>query len=183
MACAAVALVLVTPQGAAAGGAVFDLDDEFYYWNQEVVTATSFNNDIRGAGFAADGPWFGYLRIKFVPSQRTGHDWAPVRDVSKGAVPLGRVTFNRLDGSLFRARLSFTVPEVSPGNYVIQLCNRPCDELLGDIVGAGLIVTRTETEAVLSRQIERSRLRLTHLIDRVAQGLATAHHRDAQSRR
>ncbi|HYJ60346.1 MAG TPA: hypothetical protein VE032_02650 [Actinomycetota bacterium] len=103
----------------------------------------------------SEGPWFAYL-------DRDGR-----RDVL-----LARVTVMRLDGSRYRARVTFTVPAVARGVYGVAVCDLGCHHGTGDLVGGGLTVASTASEARLVSTLHRVRLRLASLRHAAREGRA-----------
>jgi hypothetical protein len=154
-----VALVFVVTLGtiAHAGGAVFDLqDDRYYYWGERVVTTTTFSDDIKGRGSVPEGPWFAYFGRKLVPT----------RQITETMMRVGRVSFERRGKHFYVARLVFEVPRVAPGSYSIQVCNSTCTEELGDILGGWMNVTRGAREATIMGRVADAERKVVALVDR-----------------
>jgi hypothetical protein len=76
--------------------------------------------------------------------------------IPSDAIPIGTVS---LGGAL--ARITFTVPDVSPGGYTVAICDRPCRHAyLGDLGGGWIDVVSTPEEARLLPVIDRLKARL-----------------------
>ncbi|MBA2311647.1 MAG: hypothetical protein H0V97_02480 [Actinobacteria bacterium] len=132
---------------ARAGGTVFSWRDAGglgYFRPGELVRgSTTFSPDLESYGVPEDGPWYAYLRSGWVQPPR----------VDEGGVRLGRVAIERLGGGA-RASLEFIMPDLPAGRYYVQLCNLPCSEQLGDIVGGSLSLIATSAEERLQRQVD-----------------------------
>jgi hypothetical protein len=143
---AAVFLVPTMLSGAAAGGgSTFDFED-YYVAGERAVGETAFW--ISGKDrHLLNRTFYAYL----IPGQQ-GID--PPR-IPAGAVPLGQVTLGGL------ARVSFTVPDVAPGGYSVEICDRPCrHSFVGDLIGGWFTVVGSEEEARLRPVIDRLKDRL-----------------------
>ena len=58
------------------------------------------------------------------------------------------------DSNLMKARVSFTVPEVSPGRYALVLCSNPdCGQSLGNVIPSEVIVTEDVLLAKTARRV------------------------------
>jgi hypothetical protein len=86
-------------------------------------------------GWTNDGPYFAYL---------VGDEYGTtIREGSGGAktdVALGELAISA-NGNGAQASIAFTLPnETPPGEYRVVVCNEPCEEGFGDLLGAILYV-------------------------------------------
>ena len=143
-----VASVVVLVVGSArAGGAMWDFNDKQHYEiafvpGDTVEASTSVWISARDLGQPEDGPYHGYL-VK--PSEEG--PWPP--PVPEGAIYLGEITIEERTQDHGTARLTFTVPDVEPGDYRLLHCNDPCTTSLGDIMTTPFTVAATQGEGEL----------------------------------
>ena len=92
------------------------------------------------------GPWFAYLDPQTSPP-----------------IPVGRVRISPNTGNYCQWRLNATlrVPNVAPGSYWLQVCDRGCTQGVGDLIGAG------EFTVVSAGSLRRQALRLQELRSRL----------------
>lgn len=155
------ALVPVAP--AAAGGcADFEWDAPFYEAGQVAtgrVEYLYYGGRVTTGGLE-DGPYYAYL-------SPPGTDAGP--PLSDAARRVAEVAVDPGGGACHQdatAELSFTVPDVAPGDYVIEVCNDPCEDTLGDMWLSPLrIVSSPETG------------RLSEAADRLDERMAVARYR------
>ena len=93
-----------------------------------------------------EGPWFASI-------DRDG-----ARDID-----LGRVAMRRVNGESWVATLTFVVPRLRHGAYMIRVCDLGCHHGVGDLVGGGLVVASTSAEARLVQRLALLRDRLSAL--------------------
>lgn len=105
-------------------------------------------------GNVSDGPYFAYLSAREVLGGRPS---------SEGSHLLGQVQvgpFGVKSGCRGTAELSFTVPEVPPGDYAVEICNSSCDKRFGEMAADPLrIVSSDESGRILGR-LDRLEARL-----------------------
>lgn len=136
---------LVLPMDPAmAGGSWLETRRDHYTIDQRVVARGTFGGGSY-TGTVRDGPYYAYL----VPENR----YLPaIGGLPSWAIPLGRMEIWRGAGRIccWIARLAFNVPDVEPGFYSIDYCNRPCTvDGVGDLIGGWIWVGRTLAEARL----------------------------------
>ena len=149
---AALGLTLLPASPAASGGASLQLDD-FPIWTAvyapgQVVHGSSgvWIKAPKPQGRPEDGPWHAYL----VPSgSREGPPLPPdaMRVADVVIEPFGR------NDTHTGVRVTFTVPEVEPGKYYIEVCNEPCTAILGDLVGTPVEIARDPMHAVARNEV------------------------------
>jgi hypothetical protein len=100
------------------------------------------------------GPYYAWL-------SRETYGWTlPLRSDRPGTVRLGRLSIN---WDRMKASISFTVPEVPPGQYLIAFCNSDCSQTFGDVDPTGGIqVFATALEARLTERVDK----LDSVVDR-----------------
>ena len=141
---------------AAGGGANFDWNghpsyDVAFSPGDVVEGSTSVWIEGRhGLGIPEDGPFFAYLvqprrEVPFPPP------------VPEDAIALGELTIDpHKDGASYSvARISFTVPDVPPGDYFVIHCDDPCTTTLGDIMTTQLIIAADEADERATVGIDR----------------------------
>jgi hypothetical protein len=97
---------------------------------------------------ATEGRFAAYL----VPEGR----WIRPPGVPPAAIPLGPVTFSSPEGYTAMAALTFTVPEVSTGDWTVNVCNVPCtNEMIGDLLGGTIRVASSATMSTVLRLEDR----------------------------
>lgn len=159
---AAVVVLFGSPAWAGGGstfefGKRFDRAQEYLGVGERVVGHM-------GAGFDDGddhrrGPFYAYLR-----SYST--HWRRPPNIAIDAVPLGRIDLSPMRNGNWTwvdASLSFTVPHVEPGRYLIEYCNSPCTYAMGQDNGnwpTFVVVTATATEARLRMRLDNLEARL-----------------------
>lgn len=140
---AAVLAALATP--AMAGGSIANVEPRSWArQGSEIRLSGVFCNGSQAPVSA--GPWFAYL------DPRTGP-----------AVLAGRVNIAPNTGNYCQWRLTATlrVPQVAPGSYWIQVCDRGCKSGVGDLMGAGwFVVASAESPRDQAIRFEALRARL-----------------------
>ena len=92
------------------------------------------------------GPYYAWL-------SRETYGWTLPLSDRPGTVRLGRLS---IDWDRMKASISFTVPEMSPGEYLIAFCNSDCSQTFGDVDPTGGIkVFATALEARLTKRVDR----------------------------
>jgi hypothetical protein len=151
---------------AAGGGATLDFDEdvahEDYLAVGETVTGEMWayfdDRQVRRE------PFYAYLEP--VSVGEATYEGPP--KLSGKAIRLGRIhvgEFRHPAGGFFDAntRVTFVVPQVAPGRYLIQYCNSPCTRPFGN-PGAnwptGITIVATPAEARLRHQMDRLESRL-----------------------
>jgi hypothetical protein len=130
--------------------------------------------EVDGVGEASDGPWGGWaapgstvhMAGDFCNGQQAEPSAGPwsayLRPDPRGPERyLGGVTVadNPGNGCPFVASISFTVPQVDPGQYWVDVCNDPnCSTGVGDLIGGHFTVASTALEAKLL--VDNASLRL-----------------------
>jgi hypothetical protein len=144
---AAAMVAMALPSGVAAGGmSSFDFERTYYVPGERAVGQTGFwisRNDTR----LLDRTFYAYL---FPDSE-----WIEPPRIPSNAVPLGPVSLGE------NARISFTVPDVAPGDYAVGICDQPCRHAyVGDLGGGWISVVGSAEEARLRLIIDRLESRL-----------------------
>ncbi len=149
---AALGLSLFHASPAAAGGASLQLDD-FPIWTAvyapgQVVRGSTdvWIKAPKPQGRPDDGPWHAYL----VPNgTREGPPLPP------DAMRVADVVIDpyELNATHTGVRVTFTVPDVEPGKYYIEVCNDPCTAILGDLVGTPVEIARDPLHAVARSEV------------------------------
>lgn len=130
-------LVLTLPSPAAAGGALWELNQEFYLPG-DVVRAESGVWLESGMGRLEDGPFHAYL-------SEVGKRMPP--PLPPDALRVAPVVVEPLRGTEHGdASVEFELPSVPPGRYYLSTCNDPCKLPLGDIMATELIVAASEAD-------------------------------------
>jgi hypothetical protein len=139
---AAILAVLGLPTGAAAGGAAsFDFNRDYFVPGDRAVGDTLFWI-AKEDRHLLDRTFYAYL----IPEMR----YIKPPKIPADAVPLGPIT---LDGL---ARVSFIVPDVSPGEYTVDICDSPCRHShVGDLFNGSITVVESRQEARLRMVIDR----------------------------
>lgn len=130
----AAALVPLTVAGApagAGGGSRLVADREFYRPG-EAVHLTAL---VQKLNLDWLGPYDAYLRPLDPDVDSAGGPGSDPRDV-----PIGRLVVTRLDPTTVRAEVTFVLPKLPDGEWVVLYCNRGCTAMLGDLVGGHLRV-------------------------------------------
>jgi len=127
-------LLMLTAEPAAAGGSSFTFDRESYRpGDQAFAWSTLYLADSTD-----DGPYGAWLA--------TVDDAMAIPGIPPDAIYVGDISIH--DGpyepsnviSPRHARLTFTVPDLAPGEYTIVNCNRPCTAPIMDITWGGTMV-------------------------------------------
>jgi hypothetical protein len=123
------------------GGSTWDVEPDVAAPGERVEVGTcvawAHNGNL---GTPEDGPYS--MWVSPLGSNGTGGGVAQVPD---GAVPVGEITID--EGGLWKncgpnaAHISFTVPNLPPGEYELIHCNEPCTDVLGDITWGVLTIT------------------------------------------
>ncbi len=126
----AAALVLAAEQAAAGGGSSVSYDQASYQPG-DAVSAWIDVYDIDQA--RADGPFGAWLSLV------EDGNWG---ELSPTAVYVGDLTFHdgpAPDGvvSPYHATIDFTLPDLAPGEYTMNVCNWPCTTGLADMTWGG----------------------------------------------
>ncbi len=134
-------------------------------WGAPGSIVTMAGDFCHGQGAApGSATWTAYLRPLEGPGRR---------------VEVGPVTISDAAGRgcLLLARTTFTVPDVAPGPYWIEVCGDPsCSIGVGDLVGGTVTVASTPLEAELLRARIEDRGLIAHLA-RARRHLRTDVHR------
>ena len=186
----AAAILLVLPSTASAKGG-FEPRDRSLAWGETVAATDRFSIPRPArwrphSGTLADRPFYAYL----VPPGSFLERGSPI---PPRAVLLGEIELEPVDPAFdccWFARIVFTVPRVPPGDYFIDVCNRPCTiDGIGDLSGGGVWIGRTELEArLLSRAaLAKAKLhglrRQLHILAGTRERLSEAQMEAAQLRR
>ncbi len=92
------------------------------------------------------GPYFAWL-------SPTTYGWTLPRVDSPRAVRLGRLS---IDWDRLTASVSFIVPRVPPGEYIIAFCDADCSDTFGDVDPTGGVeVFATALEARLTKRLDK----------------------------
>lgn len=156
--------VVVGGGAAHAGGAVFEFERRAYAPGDVAAGQTSFDAQDLGQ---SDLPILAHL-------QRREADGDP--DNSVPSVFVGPVVVERFPGDPL-ARISFRVPDVRPGTYLVALCNRACETFrpFGELVGGWIDIAATAEEARLMNVVDDLHARLDEQLSVMAstvEGLA-----------
>lgn len=167
-------LTFVLPAAPArAGGALLDLDREFYVAG-DVVRAHSAVWLESSQGRLDDGPFFAYLHE---PSP----DYPP--PVPEDALRVAPVEIvERPDGEHGDASAEFVLPLLEPGRYLLTLCNDPCTKTLGDIMSTEVVVASSDSEGRIVMVQDQLRFRLRSLHARVRNHVLGSDARSLRSR-
>jgi hypothetical protein len=139
---AGLALLLTAPPPARAGGAAFTFDPRAYAPGQRVLGRASFDPTVKGNGRLEDGPFYAYL----LPLNEA----IPPPAIPDRGVLLGRIGMRMSGLGSAIATISFVMPDVRPGTYVIEPCDDPCRrDIVGDFVGGTIEVVRTPELALI----------------------------------
>lgn len=152
-AAAVLGVVALTAGEAAAGGWTWIELDRGAYARGETVSSSVRFWSLRPRydyGGPADGPYRLYLLREDA--------WIDPPGLPAFAVPLADVGISDPEGDgepPYRARFSFTVPDVEVGRYSLGICDVPCTRTLGDIGTGRLFVAETPAEARLVERVDR----------------------------
>ncbi|HJP66143.1 MAG TPA: hypothetical protein VKA30_07560 [Actinomycetota bacterium] len=129
---AALAVGVSVAGPASAGGTVFEFDSHYYVPGDHVVGSALVQISAQD-----EGRWYAYL-------VRSGK--SNPRPPEQG-IPLGQIDLKSIDVGHVHATISFVVPDVKPGSYLIETCNGDCSvEWFGDLVGGWFTVVATHEE-------------------------------------
>jgi hypothetical protein len=143
--------VVLVPARGMAGGSWLQPERPGYGVGEIATLRTTFYSGSL-EGTIADGPYVAYL----LPIGSTGID-------DPDAIPVGEIEMRPVSGTGIAARVTFTVPHVPTGWYVLEYCNDPCTvDGIGDLVGGQeFFIAPSAIEGVLRARIDR-------LVDRVS---------------
>jgi hypothetical protein len=169
----ALAVLLLTPQAAAAGGwwSYIDVNRTTVAAGQRVeVTEEGLSfRSIAAEKAAESGQFYVYLLRDFDYSivERAMRKPSPGNWWSVGgaeAIQIAQVTVSVSDANLGRADAAFTVPELPPATYHLMLCDAGCSEPLADVIPAeGFTVVADQATAQIAQRVERLERRIrTH---------------------
>jgi hypothetical protein len=158
---AAMAALVIGAGPARAGGSPWEWD-QFAYEPAETVTGSAavwITSD--NTGRPEDGPYHAYLLPAYYEWPEGKYD--PARP--EESVYLDEITLVPYeDGATHStARLSFTMPDVEPGEYVVHHCNDPCTKTFGDIMSTGILVVESDAEERLIARIQKLETKLFDL--------------------
>jgi hypothetical protein len=127
----ALVLVLSAATPVRAGGALLDLNQEFFVPGDAVRAYSSVW--LKSAmGRLEDGPYFAYL-------SRASRRYPP--PLPGDALRVASVEIEPRRGAEHGdAYVEFELPPVEPGRYLLTLCNDPCTITLGDIMPTEVVV-------------------------------------------
>jgi hypothetical protein len=94
----------------------------------------------------SEGPWYGYLTNDSGPNQK---------------LLLGPVQIRRSERFGWVASITFTVPDVRGGDYLVQVCDLACHKGVGDLVGGYVFIGASAEQARFLRKLELVRFRMT----------------------
>jgi hypothetical protein len=92
-----------------------------------------------------EGPWFAYLQT-MDGSRSAGRYLASVSVVPR-------------DESTWSASVTFMVPDVPVGDYLVAVCDRGCHEGVGDLIGAPTVIASSAEEGRLFLRTQRADFR------------------------
>jgi hypothetical protein len=138
-----IGLVLGSPANAKAGGNWIGLD-RLYNRAGETVTAKLGYYGAGRAELEPHGPY--YLWI-------TGDKeaWNQPPPLGRGAIRLGEVRFLGQKG--WWAEVTFVVPDLDPGKYILQVCNDPCTRTI-DVDATAFNISLNPLRAQLMDRID-----------------------------
>lgn len=126
------AVLVVSMAGPAwAKGSYLYFDRLYVAPGEQVVLETEFYTNVSGkTGSVEAGPYYAYL----LPERRTID---PPR-IPKVAVFLGPIQISPGDRDVvWSASVAFTMPQVNPGRYRVEICDDPCrHDTVGDLDGS-----------------------------------------------
>ena len=125
-------------------------------------------------GDADEGPYFAYLAPKDF------WEWEPP-GLPPDLLPLGRIEIadSANTSALADATLTFTAPDVRPGEYTVIHCNKPCTHEFGTLMRSPLTITGTVIEARAIRFASRGDNRLWRWVNRLDARMSRQDHRQA----
>lgn len=158
--------VLITPTEALAGGwwsylqvpgQYFGVGETISFRENEVM----FNTIEEAEGARSDG--FGVYLVQnydeeLLDDAMTRPEpqdwWEPLSTPMR----IGDLELIDPDSNLMKARVTFTVPEVSPGRYALVLCSNPdCSRSLGNVIPAKVTITEDVLAAKTARRVANER--------------------------
>lgn len=158
-------LVLGLPATAEAGGNWIEFDKP-YPTPGDTVTAR-LEHYGEGTDLEAHGPYYLWM---------TAHQagWRQAPPLAPGTIRLGQVRFLGQRG--LHAEATFTVPDVQPGEYVIQVCNDPCTRTIAEVDSTWFRVVLDPAQAQMRDRIEMLRWEVREALERAegADDLAAA---------
>jgi hypothetical protein len=142
------ALVCLGPsRPAGAGGSWLSPVEDRYEPGEQATIVGYAEGPESTSGTLAGAPYFGYLRVDPTDAYRgMGEDdahttWPFIHptDVRLGPVIIERAATEGWAG--WRIALDFAVPkDLTPGAYEVVICNDPCTQGFGDVIGATVFV-------------------------------------------
>jgi hypothetical protein len=162
-------LVLSLPGTAEAGGNWIGVD-RLYYRAGETVTAKLGYYGTGRAELESHGPY--YL---WITDDRDA--WHQPPPLGRGAIQLGEVRFLGRKG--WRAEVTFVVPDLDPGKYILQVCNDPCTRTI-DVDATAFNIALNPLRAQLIARIDALHRDLEQVSKqaRKAKGLAAEQRRE-----
>ncbi|HEX2196348.1 MAG TPA: hypothetical protein VHJ76_05415 [Actinomycetota bacterium] len=156
-------LAVTLPGPAVAGGALWDLNQDFYLPG-EVVRAESGVWLESGMGRLEDGPFHAYL-------SEFDMDRMPP-PLPPDAIRVAPVVVEPRPGTDYGdASVEFELPSLPPGKYFLSTCNDPCEVQLGDLMPTLLLVAESEEGGEVAVMKDRLSWRIrslrTELMNRV----------------
>jgi hypothetical protein len=131
---------------AKAGGSAFDFHRRWFAPGQLAEGKTQFSDWVGAPGRVAQGPYFAYLV--------RGDRFIEPPHLPRNAIRLGQVKMTHVEGTIWEASISFVVPHVRPGGFMVSLCNDRCrNTSVGDLVGAWISIA-TSAEQAKMRNLE-----------------------------
>jgi hypothetical protein len=139
----ALGVLLLMPQGAAAGGwwSYIDVDRSHVAPGErvELDETVAFSSAAAAEAAQQSGRFYVYLLRGFDYSvvERAMREPSPGDWWSLGgaeAIQVGQVAVNVTDANLGRATAAFTMPELPPATYQLMLCDTGCTEPLADVI-------------------------------------------------
>jgi hypothetical protein len=156
----ALALAAGLAQTAAAGGAVWNFEREYYAPGDRVIGRVTFG---RGSGYpirAEAGPFTAYL----LP----GGQGIEAPRIPPSAIPVGPMQLSRSQYGDWLARVDFTLPDLPTGTWMLEFCNDPCTvSSLGEITFGWFRVIPSRDVAPVYAARDRLREQLRSLKDNV----------------
>ena len=94
----------------------------------------------------SEGPWYGYLTNDSGPNLK---------------LLLGPVQIHKSERFGWVASITFSVPDVRSGDYLIRVCDRGCHTGVGDLVGGFVFIGASAEQARFLRKLEHVRSVMT----------------------
>jgi hypothetical protein len=136
-------ILVCVPGVGHAGGSTMDFGRRFIISGTTVTARGWFGSG--GQASVNEGPWFAHLQT-MGGGTSTGRYLAPVSVVPR-------------DDGTWSASVTFTVPDVPAGEYLVAVCDRGCHQGVGDMVGAPTVIATSPEEGRLFLKMERADLR------------------------